>query len=269
MTDGTRIRVALVDDEPLGRQKLRRMLKSDPDVDIIGEYAGGEEAIAGLTAHMPDLLFLDIEMPGMNGFDVLREINRVDLPHVIFVTAYDQYALKAFEIQALDYLLKPFDKDRFQKALDRARAQIGRQQHSGMDRKLMSVLELFRPQPEYPERIVVKSGGHVLFLRTAELDYVESAGNYVRLHVAGKSHLLRETMNEMQAKLHPQKFVRIHRSTLVNVERVKELQPWFGGGYVVILHNGTKLNMSRTHKNAIASVMSGPSGGSPPLIAER
>jgi two-component system LytT family response regulator len=250
---GSLIRVVIIDDEPLGRQKLRRLLKGEADVEIVGEFDGGGQTVHELRRLAPDLVFLDIQMPERDGFTILKQMEGHDIPHVIFVTAYDQYALRAFEIHASDYLLKPFDRERFHGSLQRVREDIQKSKTRKIDDRLVALLEDLKASREFPDRLAVKSGGHIHFVRTGELDYVQSAGNYVRLHVGLKSYLLRETMNDIQAKLNPQQFVRIHRSTMVNIESVKELQPWFGGSYVVILNNGTRLNMSRAFRNDLSS----------------
>jgi two-component system LytT family response regulator len=173
------------------------------------------------------------------------------MPPVIFVTAYDEYALKAFEVHALDYLLKPFGRDRFQQTLQHARSHVERRRAGDLGRKLLALVNDIKPEPPRLERLVVKSGGRVFFLRTDEIDWIEAAGNYVRLHLGGESHLFRETMNHMEARLDSRQFVRIHRSRIVNTDRVKELQPWFNGEHVVILQNGTRLTLSRGYRDKL------------------
>jgi len=254
---GSTLRVIIIDDEPLGRQKIRRLLKSENDVEIVGEYDGGSETVSEVRRLAPDLVFLDIQMPEQDGFDILGQIGEHEIPHVIFVTAYDQYALRAFEIHASDYLLKPFDRERFHSALKRVREDIQKSRTRRVDDRLVALLEDLKASREFPERLAVKSGGRVHFVRTGEVDYVQAAGNYIRLHVGAKSYLLRETMNDIQSKLNPRQFVRIHRSTMVNIESVKELQPWFGGSFVVILQNGTRLNMSRAFRGDLSSTILG------------
>jgi two-component system, LytTR family, response regulator len=257
---GTRIRVAIIDDEPLGRQKIRRLLRGEDDFEVVGEYDGEEPTIRELRRLGPDLIFLDIQMPTEDGFALLRRLDPDSMPRVIFVTAYDQYALRAFEIHASDYLLKPFDRDRFQQALARVKESIQGDRSKSVDRRLIELLEDLKTEKKFPDRIAVKSGGYVHFVRTSDLNYIEAAGNYVRLHVSAKSYLLRETMNDIQSKLNPKQFVRIHRSTLVNVDSVKELQPWFGGSSVVILNDGTRLNMSRAFRSDLSSTILGNNG---------
>ena len=258
----TPIRCLIVDDEPLARERIRTLLADVSDIEIVGECQDGRKAVAAIHKHAPDLLFLDVQMPGMDGFGVLESLPPEQIPVVIFVTAYDQYALRAFEAQALDYLLKPFDRERFQKALRRARTQV-RQQKSGeresaLAPKILALLESLQAGQKHLHRLVIKSGGHVFFLRTEEIDWIEAAGNYVRLHAGGEEHLLRETMNALEGRLDPQKFLRIHRSTIVNIERIQELHPWFKGEHVVILRGGTRLTLSRGFREKLQRLLGKP-----------
>jgi two-component system LytT family response regulator len=243
------MRALVVDDEPLAREKLKSLLNAETDVELVGECRDGLEAIAAIEGQKPDVVLLDVQMPELDGFGVLAALPPDLLPVVIFVTAYDQYALRAFEVHAVDYLLKPFDRQRFRKALDRARGALDRRETGTLNKKLMALIEDLKPERKHLERLVVKSSGRVFFLKTEEIDWVDSAGNYVRLHVAGDSYLLRETMGALESKLDPQKFLRIHRSTLVNIERIKELQQVFHGDYVVVLHNGQRLSLSRSYRD--------------------
>jgi two-component system LytT family response regulator len=198
-------------------------------------------------------VFLDVQMPGHNGFEVIEAVGADRMPTVIFVTAYDEYALKAFEVHALDYLLKPFGRDRFQQTLQHARAILERRRRGDLGPRLLALVNDIKtePGPTRLDRLVVKSGGRVFFLRTDQIDWIEAAGNYVRLHLGDESHLFRETMNRMEARLDGRRFVRIHRSRIVNTERVKELQPWFNGEHVVILQNGTRLTLSRGYREKL------------------
>jgi two-component system LytT family response regulator len=245
------IRTLIVDDEPLARQRLGDLLRGEPGVEVVGECGDGREAIAAIRRDAPDLVFLDVQMPAPDGFGVIQAVGAERMPAVVFVTAYDRYALQAFEVQALDYLLKPFDRERFRKALDRARAQVERARAGDLGDRLAALLDEVHPDRRPAERLVIKSGGRVLFLRTAEIDWVEAAGNYLRLHVGTEVHLLRETMNGLEARLDPDQFLRIHRSTLVNVERVREIQPLFHGDYVILLQDGTELAMSRGYRQKL------------------
>ena len=249
------VRALIVDDEPLARQRLRTLLRGEPDIDVVGECADGHEAVAAIRQLQPHLLFLDVQMPALDGFGVLEALGPQPLPAVIFVTAYDAYAIRAFEVNALDYLLKPFDRARFQKALGRARAQIRQSTGAALDPRLTRLLDTLGNRPRPTDRVVIKSAGRIMFLRTDEIDWVEAADNYVRLHVGPESHLLRETMGALEARLDPAKFLRIHRSTVVNIDRLKELQPWFHGDYIVTLQDGTRLNLSRTYRDRVIDLL--------------
>ncbi|MDH4064660.1 MAG: LytTR family DNA-binding domain-containing protein [Acidobacteriota bacterium] len=247
----TRIRTMVVDDEPMARERLVGLLGQEEDIDLIGECTDGSQAVTAIAQHQPDLVFLDVQMPACDGFGVIRHIGPDRMPAVVFVTAYDEYALKAFEVHAIDYLLKPFGRDRLQQALQHARAHLERRRAGDLGRRLMALVQDVKPEPQRLDRLVVKSGGRILFLRTDEIDWVEACGNYVRLHLGAGSHLFRETMNNMEARLDGQRFVRIHRSRIVNSDRIKELQPWFNGEYVIVLHNGTRLTLSRGYREKL------------------
>ena len=242
------MRVLIVDDEPLARLRIRDLLKKEPDVGRIVEAANGLEAVSTIREQTPDLVFLDVQMPEMDGFEVLGAMDNERMPQIIFVTAYDQYAIRAFEVHALDYLLKPFDRDRFQKALQRVREQIRLERNGDFQSRLQELLDDIKPEKRYVGRLVVKSGGKMFFLKTDEIDWVEAAGNYVVLHVGREEHLLRETMNGLEQKLDPEKFIRIHRSKIVNIERIQEMKPWFSGEYLILLKDGTKLALSRKYR---------------------
>ncbi|HEU4694193.1 MAG TPA: LytTR family DNA-binding domain-containing protein [Vicinamibacterales bacterium] len=246
-----KIRTLVVDDEPLARERLTGLLGLESDIEVIGQCRDGEDAARAITEQNPELVFLDVQMPGLNGFEVIEAVGTDKMPLVIFVTAYDQHALKAFQVRALDYLLKPFDRERFQEALQRARTQIQRAETGDLGRRLLALVkDLRRDQPK-TDRLVVKSGGRLFFLRTDEIDWIEAAGNYVRLHVGNTSHLLRETMNAIESRLDPEKFFRIHRSRIVNMERIQEMQPWLNGEYAVLLRTGTRLTLSRGYREKL------------------
>jgi len=246
-----KIRTLVVDDEPLARERLTSLLSAEPDIEVVGQCRDGEEAVTAIVDHSPDLVFLDVQMPAMNGFEVIDAVGPERMPLVIFVTAYDQHALRAFQVRALDYVLKPFDRERFQEALQRARAQIQRDETGDLGRRLLALVkDLRRDQPK-TDRLVVKSGGRLFFLRADEIDWIEAAGNYVRLHVGTTSHLLRETMNAIEGRLDPEKFFRIHRSRIVNMERIQEMQPWLNGEYAVVLRTGTRLTLSRGYREKL------------------
>jgi two-component system LytT family response regulator len=249
------IRVLLVDDEPLARSMLREMLQGDPHVDIIGESCNGREALEAIELHSPDLLFLDVQMPEVGGFEVLSSLGNRPLPHVIFVTAYDQYAVRAFEVHALDYLLKPFDQERFDVSWRRAKEQIMRERNGGTDQRILALLEELKAGNKYLERLVIKAAGRIYFLEINEIDWIEAEGNYVSVHSAKKTHLLRETISSLEAQLDPKQFVRIHRSSIIRIDRIQELQPWFHGEYRIILHDGTQLTLSRNHRDNLQEAL--------------
>lgn len=254
----TKIRALIVDDEPLARRRIRSLLAHDSGVDVIGECSDGYNAVSSISDLNPDLVFLDIQMPRMDGFEVIKTIGPERMPTVIFVTAYDQYALKAFEVNALDYLLKPYDRRRFQKTLERAKASISGLQSGNVNNQLLSLLGNLRREREIPDRFIIKSGGRVVFLRVEEIDWMCAVGNYVRLQVGRDSHMMRETMTGMEAKLNPDSFMRIHRSTIVNLDRVKEVQPWAKGEYVVIMRDGARLIMSRRYRERLNELLNKP-----------
>jgi len=249
----TKIRALVVDDEPMARDRVLTLLQQEEDVEVVGECGDGTQAVAAIQHQLPDLVFLDVQMPGHNAFEVIQAVGAERMPTVIFVTAYDEYALKAFEVHALDYLLKPFGRDRFQRTVQHARASLERRRAGDLGRRLLALVNDIKtePGPARLDRLVVKSGGRVFFLRTDEIDWIEAAGNYVRLHLGEESHLFRETMNRMESRLDGRRFVRIHRSRIVNTERVKELQPWFNGEHVVVLQNGTRLTLSRGYREKL------------------
>jgi two-component system LytT family response regulator len=247
-----RIRVLIVDDEPIARRGVRLQLKGDPEVEIIGECANGLEAVAAIRKLAPDLVFLDVQMPEMDGFEVIEAVGVERMPRVIFVTAYDQYTLRAFEVHALDYLLKPFDRDRFLKALNHARSSLERGE---FNRQLIRLLDDRLAARKPIERLVIKSGGRIYFLNVEEVDWIEAADNYVELHVGSESHLLRETISGLAAKLDPARFLRIRHSTIVNIERVKELRPLFRGEYLIVLRDGTELTSSRRYRKNLDAIL--------------
>jgi two-component system LytT family response regulator len=244
-------RVLIVDDEPLARERIRTLLGEDTGFEVAGEAGDGATAAQAIAALHPDLVFLDVQMPGGDGFDVIDAVGADKMPFVVFVTAYDRYALRAFDVHALDYLLKPFDRERFRQALTRANEQLERHNGGEIERRLTAIVNDLRPTKARTDRFVVKSGGRIFFVRSAEIDWVESAGNYVKLHAGNDSHLIRETMNGVETKLSPETFVRIHRCHIVNIEQVRELQPWFNGEYVVFLKNGTRLTLSRGYRERL------------------
>jgi|SRR5436190_7289106 len=241
----------IVDDEALARDRLRQLLQGERGIQIVGECADGREAVAAIQRELPDLIFLDIQMPELDGFGVLEAIKAEPMPIIVFVTAYDQFALKAFDVHAVDYLLKPFDRERFQTSLRHALEQVKHRGDKTLADRQSAVLAEVRPLPKSSERLPIKSGGRVIFVRFDDIDWIEAAHNYIVLHVNKDSHLLRETMNAFEARLSPDKFVRISRSTIVNIDRIKELQPMFYGEYTVTLQNGTRLTLSRRYRGKL------------------
>ena len=254
MTSTKAIRTLIVDDEPLARRRIRRMLARHPDVEVIGECANGREAVAAINEQRPALVFLDVQMPEVDGFAALGAVAAAEMPLVIFVTAYDQYALRAFEVHALDYLLKPFDRRRFDIAMQRARARLANER-SDVSQRTIALLEELRAQQSHVERMVIKAGGRAFFLKTYEIDWIEAEGKYVRLHVGRESYLVREAISQIEAQLDPKRFLRIHRSTIVNLDRVRELQPWFHNDYRVILRDGTELMLSRSCRKRLGELL--------------
>ncbi len=241
----------IVDDEPLARRGIRAHLAEERDVEVIAECGDGREAVRLIRELEPDLVFLDVQMPELDGFGVLEAIATERLPNVVFVTAYDKYALRAFEVHALDYLLKPFDAERFAKALARARSQLERENLGEISLRLQSLIDDLKTNQKYAERLVVKAAGRIFFLGVGEIDWIEAADNYVRLHSGRDSHLLRETMSNLEKRLDPALFLRVHRSIIVNVRRIKELHPLFRGEYEIILRDGTRLATGRGYRDKL------------------
>lgn len=251
-----RIRTLIVDDEPLARQRLRRLLEADSDITILGECGDGEHAVAELQKQRPDLVFLDVQMPVLDGFGVLHALDDMPMPVVIFVTAHDRYALKAFEVHAFDYLLKPYDKSRFTSALERAKAQVRQGNATHLNERLQELLHAVTPtNGGHKSRLMVKSDGRIYFVRVDDIDWIEAAGNYVRLHVGKEQYLLRESLSALEKQLDPARFVRVHRSTIVHLERIRELQPAFHGDYVIVLRDGTELALSRSCREKLEEVL--------------
>ncbi len=243
------IRTLIVDDEALARDGVRIHLQQQPDFEVVGEAEDGTAAVNAIRELDPDVVFLDVQMPGLDGFGVLRELGAAALPEIVFVTAYDQFALQAFEAHALDYLLKPFDAERFGASLDRVRRQLTSRRRASVDDRLAALLADLDQRPQFLERVAVRSGSRIVILRTADIDWIEAAANYVKLHANGRSYLLRETMSGIERSLDPERFLRIHRSTIVNLDRVRELEPLFQGDYLVLLQDGTRLTSSRGYRD--------------------
>lgn len=233
-----KIRVLIVDDEPLARQKVRLLLSEEADVELLGECQDGVEAVAQIATLKPDMVFLDVQMPEMDGFEVLRQLSAQPLPVIIFTTAFDEHALRAFDAHALDYLLKPFKPERFKQAVQRARELIGNQQAGAAARGLLELLGERAAPTAHMSRITVKASGKVFFVNVEDIDAIDAAGKYAVVHVGKENHVLRESMTNLESKLPPDRFLRISRSVIVNVDRIQELQPMFKGENVVVLKNG-------------------------------
>jgi two-component system LytT family response regulator len=239
------IRALVVDDEPLARRTIRRFLDKDTGVDIVGECGDGESAVQEIQEKKPDLVFLDVQMPEMDGFQVISKVGANEMPVTIFVTAYDHYALRAFDANAIDYLLKPVGKARFERALTRAQRRIaGELKHDEVHR-IISSLERLTAVQTYQDRLAIPKNGRVQFVATKDIDWIEAEGNYVRLHVGKREHEFRETLAGLEERLNPSEFLRIHRSAIVNIQRIKEIHAWFHGHHRVLLEDGTVLRMSR------------------------
>jgi two-component system LytT family response regulator len=246
------IRVLIVDDEVLARRILKSLLKNKPDIEFAGECRSGMEAVEMIRREKPDLVFLDVQMPEMDGFQVIEALKPEEVPEIIFVTAYDQFAVKAFDIHAIDYLLKPFDDERFEKSLERARLHISQNKQNHLNQQLMDFLNQWRDKDQYqhalPERIPVKDHGRISFVAVREIDWIEASDQYVTLHCDKKTYLVRETMNELEARLSSKYFFRIHRSSLVNLQSVKELRVNRQGECHALLRDGASLKVSRNKK---------------------
>lgn len=272
-----KIRTLIVDSEAQSRRRVAKLLERDADVVVEGEIGSAAEAVRRIAAERPDLVFLEVQLPEMNGFKVLESVGGGHLPAVVFVTAFDQHALQAFEVNAVDYLLKPFDEERFWRAVRRAKSEIVRRQTDALSEKLAHLLQhLQSTLPESArtaeagaavadpgavqetvtrDRILLRSGGEIYFVKAEDIDWIEAEGDYMKLHAAGRVHLLRETMGNLEARLDAKRFIRIHRSTIVNIDRVKKLSPSFAGEYVVILGDGTKLRLSRGYHDRLQEMM--------------
>ncbi len=255
-----KIRTLIVDDEPMARERVLALLNQQPDIEVVGECADGAQAVSAIERLSPELVFLDVQIPVMDAFGVIRAVTPQRMPMVVFTTAYDEYALRAFEVHALDYLLKPFDGPRFLRTLERARDRLDRQRAGDLGKRLLAMVHDLKPEPAaQADRLVVKSGGRIHFLRVDEIDWIDAAGNYVRLHVRGEAHLFRETMNTIERRLDANRFVRVHRSHIVNIDRIKELLPG-NGEHVVLLRNGVRLTLSRGYRDKLQQKLASLSG---------
>ena len=261
-----RLRAIIVDDEPAARRGVRLLLERDSGIEIVGEAATGDEAADLMQREKPDLAFLDVQMPGSDGFEALGKVGAAAAPAVVFVTAYDEHALRAFEVNAVDYLLKPYDDTRFGAALQRAKEEVRRRRADTVNARLTQLLDYLQQnsgtaaaaqakEEKAGDRILIKSSGEIFFLKADEIDWIEAEGDYMKFHVAGRAHLMRETMARLEARLDPKRFIRIHRSTIVNIDRLRKLSPSFAGEYAVILHDGTKLKLSRGYHERIGALL--------------
>jgi two-component system, LytTR family, response regulator len=250
-----KIRTVIVDDELLARRGIRAQLQEESDFEVVAECRNGIEAVAAIQQEAPDLVFLDVQMPELDGFGVLEALEPEQLPAVIFVTAYDRYALRAFEVHALDYLLKPFDPERFKITLERARRQLERKDVRDLSRRLQNLLDDLKGRSKYSERLVIKAGGRIVFLSTSEIDWIEAADNYVRLHAGRESHLMRDTLSNLEKRLDPAQFARVHRSAIINVRRIKELHPLFRGEYEIVLKDGTRVSSGRNYRDRLQELL--------------
>jgi len=250
------IRTLIIDDVPLARDRLKRCLADDAEIEIVGECDNGEKAVADIRSLAPDLIFLDVQMPALDGFGVLEALRGERAPVVIFVTAYNEYAIQAFEVNALDYLLKPVDCERLSKAVERARTrlvQLNRDDH--FDSRVRAMLEDIKTGSKYIKRLTIKLTGRTILLPTDEIDWIETHGNYMKVHAGRESHLIRATMQSLEAKLNPEKFVRVHRSAIVNVEKIKEIYPRSNGDQDLVLQNGRQLMLSRNYRDKFFAVL--------------
>lgn len=252
MTGVRRLRTVVVDDEPHARAKLRRFMDADGRLELVGEAGDGMEAVRVVEETRPDLLFLDIQMPEMDGFEVLQELDPAVDPRVVFVTAHDQHALRAFDVRALDYLLKPVDPERFEEAVDRAVEAYGA--GAGVRPDPRSVLAELPADRRALTRFLVRSRSRMLLVPTERVDWIGAAGNYVEIHCGKEVHLVRGTLQDLEVRLDPARFVRIHRSTMVNLERIKELHPWSHGDLLVVLTDGAELRLSRRYRDRLEGV---------------
>jgi len=276
------MRVLIVDDEPIARRRISRLLKLEDDVQVVDEVGSGSDAVTAIRDTHPDLVFLDVQMPDMDGFAVVSALGTATLPAIIFITAYNEYAVKAFDVNAVDYILKPFDPERFRSAFQRARSHLEQKSSAEAGRRIKALLEevlgeeraqalasgargngagkggtagATAPRARQLDRLMVKHDGRVYFVKVLDVDWFEAAGNYVRVHVGRVSHLIRETMHGIESQLDPNQFARIHRAVIVNLDRIRELQPWFAGDYIVILRDGRQLKLSRTYREALQARM--------------
>lgn len=246
-----KIRALIVDDEPLAREWVRSAVAEDPELEVLGECGDGFEAAEAIRRLKPDLVFLDVQMPGLDGFGVLEALSPEEIPAVVFITAFDQYAVRAFEAQAVDYLMKPFSKERVEEAVRRVRELVKGRSIEDFRESIGRIVEKIRRDRSFPEWVLLKADGKNVFVKLRDIDWIESSRNNVRIHVGTTIYLLHETTSAIASRLDPKKFLRIHRSAIVNIERIKELHPWFNGDYAVILRDGTQLTLSSSYRDRL------------------
>ncbi|MEP6471512.1 MAG: LytTR family DNA-binding domain-containing protein [Acidobacteriota bacterium] len=245
------IRALIVDDEPLAREWVRSAVAEDPELEVLGECGDGFEAAEAIRRLKPDLVFLDVQMPGLDGFGVLEALSPEEIPAVVFVTAFDQYAVRAFEAQAVDYLMKPFSKERVEEAVRRVRELVKGRSLEDFRESVAKIVDKIRRDRSFPEWVLLKADGKNVFVKVKDIDWIESSRNNVRIHVGQTIYLLHETTSAIASRLDPKKFLRIHRSAIVNIERIKELHPWFNGDYAVVLRDGTQLTLSSSYRDRL------------------
>jgi two-component system LytT family response regulator len=246
-----KIRALIADDEPLAREWVRGAVAEDPDLEVIGESGDGFEAAEAIRRLKPDLVFLDVQMPGLDGFGVLEALAPEEIPAIVFVTAFDQYAVRAFEAQAVDYLIKPFSRERVEEAVRRVRELVKGRSLEDFRESIGRIVEKIRRDRSFPEWVLLKADGKNVFVKVRDIDWIESSRNNVRIHVGPTVYLLHETTSAIASRLDPKKFLRIHRSSIVNIERIRELHPWFNGDYAVILRDGTQLTLSASYRDRL------------------
>jgi two-component system, LytTR family, response regulator len=252
------IRTLIVDDEVLARRSLRTLLAEESEFEVVGEARNGREAATAIASLSPDVVFLDVQMPALDGFGVIEKVGVDRMPLVVFVTAHDEHALRAFEVHAVDYLVKPFDRARFTMTTNRLKQRVEKTASDEARTQLASLMaRLAPPEPEYASRFLVKRDGSMVVVRANEVEWIEADGNYVRLHVVGAAHLLTETMQNLESTLDPRAFIRVHRSAIVRVDAIREIQPWFNGGLVLLLKGGAKVQVSRGQRERVLAAVGG------------
>lgn len=249
-------RALIVDDEAYAREIVRSLLAKDSDFELIGSCTNGSEAIEMIGEKRPDIVFLDIQMPGIDGFKVIEQTRAVHTPYYVFATAYDAFALKAFEVNALDYLLKPFDDQRFFETLERAKTALANREKADLKDQLSQLLvHQSQAKKSFLRRISIKTGGRIHFINTEDIDWIEADNQYVKIHCTSKAHTHRQSLTELEGLLDPERFVRVHRSAIVNVNRIQSLEPHFRGDFMITLHNGTKVKLAQSRKENLRQLM--------------